>query len=375
MSTCTGTTKKGLRCKNPVTRGETYCHLHRPKGGSGVRPKGGSGVKKNPSPKGVGVRKSPSPIHIRAFAFLEKERVDKRVLSQAARFTQRLPKTAPMDWEDAARRNPTKALAIAIRERNFALIPKLVALGGDINDDNYLERAVRENDFKMVKILVDNGADIHAEYDAAVKTAGREEHLEILHFFLEREPDYYRRHGGFDLLMESCIVARNVEMVKYLLDHHIYNLARDDGAAVDHAAESGYFNIVKLLIERGADPNDAIVSAAFSGNIDLVKYLLALPGIDISRDDDAALCMASRNDRIEVVRALLDAGANVNAQDDLPLRFALRANVSKELIELLLERGADPRVRNWEAVKIAITLKRDDVVKILRAAARRLDHK
>ncbi len=114
------------------------------------------------------------------------------------------------------------------------------------------------------------------------------------------------------------------------------------------AAGRGHLSTVQALIEAGADvQNGALGSGAFSGNPDVVRALLAAGArpdyafggpilINVIGDNKPA--------NLEVVRALIEAGADVNARDGqgyTPLSMAFVRDRS-DMIQLLLQSGARP---------------------------------
>lgn len=66
---------------------------------------------------------------------------------------------------------------------------------------------------------------------------------------------------------------------------------------------------------------DQLIKASELGLTKLVKLLLQA-NADIHAQDDYALKYASHNGHTEVVKILLQAGANIHAQDDQALRYA-----------------------------------------------------
>jgi ankyrin repeat protein len=83
------------------------------------------------------------------------------------------------------------------------------------------------------------------------------------------------------------------------------------------------YDIVKLLLEHGADVNTATPQGF------------------------TALMIASENGRLDIVRLLLDANPAVNVQDQFGLTALMRAAKAghREVVRLLLEKGADPNVK------------------------------
>ena len=134
-----------------------------------------------------------------------------------------------------------------------------------------------------------------------------------------------------------------------------------DGGPLIVAARSGDADTVRLLLDRGADPNRGVegdgsplIAAARAGRLETVRLLLdrgaevdlVVPG------DENALIQAAGSGRLEVARLLLDRGADPNSkvvanrtvrnpagEVRTPLRMAIRGG-HRDVAELLLDRGA-----------------------------------
>ena len=121
------------------------------------------------------------------------------------------------------------------------------------------------------------------------------------------------------------------------------------------AAERAYTELVKVLLEAGADANardeagNTVLTWAIEeldGNLEAVRLLLDA-GADVkarSRHGTTALMWAIPQGDLNVVRVLIEAGADVNASDDrswTPLAWALGCSAPPELLQMLLDAGAD----------------------------------
>ena len=100
-------------------------------------------------------------------------------------------------------------------------------------------------------------------------------------------------------------------------------------------------------------PDEALLEAAEAGKLEGVLEALRL-GADISAETSdgwTALHFAAAQGRVDVARALLDAGANVSADTTsvrrTPLHWAAR-NGRTETVHLLLRRGAQTASRDTE---------------------------
>jgi ankyrin repeat protein len=116
---------------------------------------------------------------------------------------------------------------------------------------------------------------------------------------------------------------------------------------------NGHIEIVKMLLKEGADVNEtdedgmtALMMASEWGHKYVVKILLAQEGINVNlwnNEGETALILASKEGHLEIVKMLLKAGADVNAvaNDEYDTAITLaNGNGHDEIVELLIRKGA-----------------------------------
>ena len=144
----------------------------------------------------------------------------------------------------------------------------------------------------------------------------------------------------------------HTKVVSYLLDHgadiNQRAVAPAGMTALHLACCQGRVEVMKLLLERDADPTIAtldgvtpLMSASILGFVDCVESLLthgeALATIDIQTKDGSALVYACRRGHVEVVKALLKAGADplLETTGDITPLSAARSMGHCEIVRLL----------------------------------------
>lgn len=130
-----------------------------------------------------------------------------------------------------------------------------------------------------------------------------------------------------------------------------------DGTPLMEAARRGDLPLVKLLLDRGADVNEAVlrdgnplIIAAARGHLEVVMTLVDR-GADVNAfvpEDETPLINATRGGHLQVAAYLIDKGADVNLavlangkEMRSPLGEALKHS-HQDVAEMLLKRGAKP---------------------------------
>jgi len=167
----------------------------------------------------------------------------------------------------------------------------------------------------------------------------------------------------------------------------------DKNLALANAANSGSLIAVRTLIGYGANPNadlskltftegtdgmtmqgpgagSVLIYGAMSGDPEVVREILRYHPKLEARDRDGKTAMFAAGDwrfsdkdgaRVECVRLLAQAGANVNARDndgDTPLHETFLTDVEEELLRL----GADVNARNKEGETPIFTTVDDEAI-------------
>ncbi|XP_074598395.1 protein fem-1 homolog A-like [Brevipalpus obovatus] len=181
----------------------------------------------------------------------------------------------------------------------------------------------------------------------------------------ERREIVSRTRDGFAPLFSACLRG-SIRKIEYLVDicgadieqRGVYECDEDKSfhfvTPLWCAAVSGKLDVLKFLVERGADIDSVsdkgstpVRSACYMNHVAVVSYLIDL-GADISRPNySGGTCLINAIQSLKLCQLLLENGADVNAKDyqgKTALHYAIgERNI--HTVALLLEYGADAYAR------------------------------
>lgn len=259
-------------------------------------------------------------------------------------------------------------------------VEQLIAAGADVNaasndGTTALINAAAQGHAKIVRSLITSGADVHIRNweRGALCAAIYHHHPEAALILLA---------AGATLNLAEAADCGDMERVRQLLAEGV---SPDEDAAITRAAYSNHEDIVRLLLESGANvnatdaqDNTALHHAVHWGRTGIVRLLLdagADATIDNINGHETPLILAVLMGRTDCVRLLLekrDCSKEINKRIEgiTTLLHMAVASGHTEIVRLLLQHGADVNIKrrlfNDTPFDIAIREKREEIVSLLR---------
>lgn len=216
-------------------------------------------------------------------------------------------------------------LLVAAYRGEAEKIPELLRQGADIDAaDNLgftgLVHAAENGHPKAVRVLLEHGADVNAGAEmgyTAVVVAAEGGHLDIIRLLLE-----YGANVDLLVLNDKLLAAAKSgqwQEVWALLEQGADINAEEEGdTALCIAAEAGETAAATALLDRGADLNSgyiALRAAAKAGHGEMVRMLFERVSKLSQQELNELLIEAAAKGHLELVKVLLNYGADVWAQD------------------------------------------------------------
>ncbi|KAM0146728.1 hypothetical protein ACHAPG_010988 [Botrytis cinerea] len=271
-------------------------------------------------------------------------------------------------YEDSIYGNP---LSAAAHKGSFELVDLFLQRGISINTSggrygNPLQSAVNAQhvhpNINFIRFLLSKGADVNAQggqdgsaLQAAVNRHGRslEPHmLEIIHLLLEKGADVNISGGAAGGALQAAAASGHDKLVQLFIKHGASIDSSDGlyGSALTNACYHGHKSTVKLLLKAGAKMysdeisglNTPLQAAAEGGYTEIVKILLDA-GADVSdKGADRIALHSAVKDKV-IFELIHNHGANINASGgryENVLQAAAREG-NLEVMATCLDHGVD----------------------------------
>lgn len=233
-------------------------------------------------------------------------------------------------------------LMLAVQIGNFEIIEALLDANAEVNKQaksgtSALQLAALDGNINFVKLLVDHDANIDANgfLGTPLFSASEFGHFHVVEFLIQSHADV--NLGSWEKKATPLMVASEegyIKIVKALISANaeINRQTKCGSSALYLASTGNYLEVVKILMKHKAKINinghhgTPLFGAAQHGNLQVVRYLIE-NGADINlacTDINATpLMVASEHGYDEVVKALLELNAKVNKKTKNG-NFALR---------------------------------------------------
>jgi uncharacterized protein len=249
--------------------------------------------------------------------------------------------------------NTGSRLIEAVKAGNQDAVRELLRRPGEVNaveadGTTALHWAVRGDDRGVVALLLTAGADAKASNRYGVtplSLAASNGNGAIAEMLLKAGADANGTVSRGQTVLMTASRSGDPETVRVLLEHGANVNAREDSLgemALMWAAAENRATAVGLLIQHGAEVDARSKALTFPRDrFGLEGVLTILP-----RGNWTPLMYAAREGAVNAVRALAEAGADVNAVDPDGTTPLVRAiiNAHYDAAAVLLERGADPNI-------------------------------
>lgn len=201
-------------------------------------------------------------------------------------------------------------LILAIEEKDIDTVRSELERGADVNLKRPLRYAVAENFIEAAELLLQSGADPHLKAngkstDSAMNRAARWGKTEILKMMINR---------GAELttdVVQAAVYRRDADLFRFLFEHGLDPNASDEDGPILRLTDR-YPDLMALFIEHGATaqgyPDSMLSQLAWGGLTRQLKML-----IDAGLEVQGSAYAVSVNECPETARLLLEAGADPNA--------------------------------------------------------------
>ncbi|WP_297300004.1 ankyrin repeat domain-containing protein [uncultured Brachyspira sp.] len=269
-------------------------------------------------------------------------------------------------------------MKVAAQNGNIEIAKLLIDEGANLNSsDDYIGPAIDYGNYDIAKLLIDNDVfnlNTNTTKEQAIELAKNKKYYEMEKLLSSEDANNI---DGYDELMNAVSKGDMKELEKLIKDDTDLNKQYDKITPLNLAAARNDKEMVKFLVEKGADINledgygyTPLMKAIDYDNIGLAKNIIDL------KPDLNAVCSATGDTPLtylvnankygggaDLCYYMIKNGADINKKNkegNTPLMIAA-ASYSYGIVGVLVNMGADYNIKNKEGkTAIDIASARDD---------------
>ncbi|WP_020004698.1 ankyrin repeat domain-containing protein [Brachyspira innocens] len=269
-------------------------------------------------------------------------------------------------------------MKVAAQNGNIEIAKLLIDEGANLNSsDDYIYNAIDYGNYDIAKLLIDNDVfnlNTNTTREEAIELAKKQKYYEIEKLLSSEDSNNI---AGYDELMNAVSKGDMKALEKLIKDDTDLNKQYDKITPLNLASARNDKEMVKFLVEKGADINleDGYGYTPLMKAIDYYNVGLAKNIIDLKPDLNA-ICSATGDTPLtylvnankygggaDLCYYMIKNGADINKKNkegNTPLMIAA-ASYSYGIVGVLVNMGADYNIKNKEGkTAIDIASARDD---------------
>ncbi|MBW5411152.1 hypothetical protein E6A50_12345, partial [Brachyspira hampsonii] len=269
-------------------------------------------------------------------------------------------------------------MKVAAQNGNIEIAKLLIDEGANLNSsDDYIYNAIDYGNYDIAKLLIDNDVfnlNTNTTREEAIELAKKKKYYEIEKLLSSEDSNNI---DGYDELMNAVSKGDMKSLEKLIKDDTDLNKQYDNITPLNLAAARNDKEMVKFLVEKGADINleDGYGYTPLMKAIDYYNIGLAKNIIDLKPDLNAVCSATGDTPLTYLVNAkkygggadlcyyMIKNGADINKKNkegNTPLMIAA-ASYNYGIVGVLVNMGADYNIKNKEGqTAIDIASARDD---------------
>lgn len=204
------------------------------------------------------------------------------------------------------------------------------------SENNLVNDAIADGDIQKVFDLVNKGLDVNKTQDnwPPLVFAASYEKKQIVDLLISKGAKINARNGNGDTALILAAYNGHDEIVSLLLKYDAEtDTAGGDGAtALIWSVKNGHKSVVEILLSNQANPNISIRP----------HWISPSDQTSLGINGATALMFAAQGDNPDILKMLLDAGADVNQTDsycNAPLHYAIDEKKTSQ-VNILRQHGA-----------------------------------